>query len=307
MKSLLVVWIFLIFPAILTAKIRILTFHYNRPDFLEYQCQAFKKFFPDEYEIIVFNDAPDSKMQKEIEEACEKNGITCVRFEQSWHETDPLNEMIRNLLDTPQKNSFFRFPLKNGFPSHEAIAQQVSVRHCHVIQYALDHYGYGHDDVVVILDADVFPIKPISIRSLLKDVQLVAIDSEFKHIHYAWVPFVAFDPRKLPDLADLKFHVDVIDEVLCDTGSHSYHYLKNHPEVTCRLFPRRSDSEFYPWDPLVFLNAGFDHPFELSAIGWLISIEFYIDDHFVHFCGGSGLHPEKKWQVFHRFMNCILN
>ncbi len=290
----------------LSAKIRILTFHYNRPDFLELQYATFKQFILDDYEVIVFNDAIDPHYEKLISDVCQKHGWQCVRYEPSWHETNPLNEKIRMEVNTSQKNSFFLFPLEDGLPSLKAISQQCSIRHCHVIQYALDHFGYSHDDIVVIMDADVFPIKPTSVKELLKDLPLVGIDSEFKYMHYVWVPFIAFDPKRLPNIKELQFHVDLIDDILCDTGSHSYHYLKDHPEVNYRLYPRRTDEDFFPWDLNTFAKFGFFHS-ELTRISWPISMEFYIDYHFVHYCGGSAdAHPPKKHQAIFDLIRCCL-
>ena len=307
MKRLLWISALLFFlPQCLWGKVRVLIFHYNRPDFLEFQYQTFKKFVLDEdYELIIFNDAPNSKDEKSIQEICDKYKLQCVRYEQSWHENNPLNEWIRSSVDSPLKNSFFVFPLENNRPSPKAIFEQCSIRHCHVIQYALDHFGYNHDDIVVIMDADVFPIKPIKIRDLLIEYPLVGIDSEFKHMHYLWVPFIAFDPKRLPNITDLKFHLDFIEGILCDTGSHSYHYFKDNPGVPYQLYPRRSDNDFSPWDELTFLKFGFNQD-GIDKISWPISMEFYIDYHFIHFVGGSGIPHLKKNQNFLDFIQCIL-
>lgn len=299
-------------PQELPAKIRLLTFHYNHVEFLEFQCKTFKSFILDDYEVIVVNDAPNADDEKLIRETCEKNGLKCVRFEQSWHMTDPLNEYIRMRVDTPQKNSYFHFPLVEGYPDLEAISQQCSVRHCHVIQHALDLFGYDHDDIVVIMDGDVFPIKPISIRDLLIDAPLAGVDSGFHQRHYLWVPFIAFDPTRLPNIKDLKFHLDVIDDLLCDTGSHSYLYLKNNPEVPYRFYPRCFDTDFYPWDPSTFLKFGFDDP-RMAQITWPTTMEFYVDYHFVHYVGGSSslggptdLYPKIKRQALYDLLKCVL-
>jgi len=294
-------------PDELSAKIRIFTFHYNSPEFLEFQYKTFKKFILDDYEIFVVNDAPDSTKEKSIRDVCEKYDLMCVRYEQEWHRTDPINEKIRMMDDTPQKNSYFLFPFEEGSLDLRAVSEQPSVRHCHVIQYALDHFGYDHDDIVVIMDADVFPVKPIRIRDLLKDVPLMGVDSEFRDKHYLWVPFIAFDPKRLPEVKDLKFHLGVIDEMLCDTGSYSAVYLKEHPEVPFRLYPRCPDYDFYPWDATTFLAFGFNNPYDIAKISWPITLEFYIDYHFIHYIGGAAhVKSAKKLQATYDFLNCLL-
>jgi hypothetical protein len=293
-------------PQELQGKIRLLISHYNRADFLELQCKAFEKFFVDEYEVIVINDAPDEINEKQIRAVCEKYHLTHVRYEQSWHTTDPLNDQIRNGVDDPVKNSYFLLPLQDGLPDLKAISEQCSIRHCHVIQHGMDLFGYDHDDIVVIMDGDVFPVKTISIRELLTESPIIGIDSEFRGRHYLWVPFIAFDPKRLPNIKDLKFHLDIIDGVLCDTGSHSYHYLKNNPEVSYRLYPRRTDYDFYPWDSSAFLNFGFDSP-GINKLLWPVPFEFYVDYHFVHYVGGSAHIPSvKKLQAINELLNCVL-
>jgi hypothetical protein len=294
-----------LFSQNLSAKIRILTFHCNHCEFLEYQCKALEKFLLDDYELIVFNDGVDQKEKNAIQAVCARYGVKHVSYKQSWHKTNPLNKQIRAALSTPHGNDFFKFPIKNGAPDIKKIYENVSVRHCHLIQYALDHYGYDHDDIVVIMDGDVFAIQPISIRAFLDEVPIVGIDSEFRDKHYLWVPFIAFDPKRLPNLRDLKFHIDLIDGLVCDTGSHSYQYLKNNPEVTFKLYPRCYDSDFFPYDVDSFARFGLK-PSAYSSINWPTRLEFYVDHHFIHFCGGSGLHPSRKFFDIAELMGLIL-
>ena len=298
---------FFFVPLALFAKVRILTFHYNRPDFLEYQMKAFQKFLLDDYEVIVFNDAPDARNERAIRSFCEKRGIVCVRFEPEWHWSDPLNDELIRKVDTQEKNSYFLFPWKEGRLDRAAVSSQCSIRHSHVIQYALDHYGYDHDDIVVIMDADVFPIKPISIRELLTDVPLAGIEGGFNGHPYLWVPFIAFDPRRLPDVRELRFHVDLIDGVLFDTGSHSFHYLQDHPEVKVRFFPRRFDRDLAPWDAKTFAALGFERPDEMAKIFQPSEKEFYIDYSLVHHVGGSGLHPLRRTEIFLDLLHCMID
>jgi hypothetical protein len=120
---------------------------------------------------------------------------------------------------------------------------------------------------------DMFLLKPLSIRELLAHCPWVAIDSEFGDKHYPWVPFVAMDFKKLPDIREIQFHVDVIDGVLCDSGSHAYHYLQEHPEISYQLYPRC--------------------PGECG-------VEFYMGGQWVHHLGGSSLIPNEQKEGFIR-------
>ena len=306
MKFFLLSSLIFLFSIDLSAAIRILTFHCNHAEFLEYQCLALEKFLLDDYELFVFNDGFNEKEHNAIQAVCERYHVKNVTYEQSWHETNPLNEQIRAALSTPPLgNDFFRFSTRDGYPDIQKIYENVSVRHSHLIQYALDHYGYDHEDIVVIMDGDVFPIQPIHIRALLTDVPIVGIDSEFRDKHYLWVPFIAFDPKRLPHLKDLRFHIDLIDGIVCDTGSHSDQYLKNNPEVSYRLYPRRSSSDFFPYDALTFFQFGLT-PLAKSSIHWPTSMEFYLDYHLIHFCGGAGLHPLQQFLDIAELMELML-
>lgn len=293
----------------LSAKIRFLSFQFNRPDFLEIQCKLLEKFILDDYEIIVFNDAKDFDSEKSIRDVCQKNNIQYIRFEQDWHELDPLNEYIKTSLEDPRNSSELGFGLTNGPLTTKIISQQGSIRHCHVIQYAMSHFGYNHDDIVVLLDHDLFPIKPISIRALLTEQQLIGIDSEsLQEIHYLWVPFIAFDPKRLPNLEDLKFHCDIINNVLYDSGSHSYHYLKNNPNVDCKMYRRAYDKEFYYLTIQELKALGFSREEIqlIKSLPWPGCIEFYVDRHFIHYGSGSwDFHPIKQGAVFN-FLNKVL-
>jgi hypothetical protein len=298
----------LFFSNVVFAKVRLFTFHNNRPQFIEYQYATFKKFILDDYEWIVINDASSVEQEKAIREVCEKYGIACVRYVQDWHKTDPINEWIRANVNTDKKNSWFKFPQKNGALDLDFVSQQCSVRHSHLIQYALENFGYNHDDIVAIVDGDVFPIKPISLRNLLVDVPIAGLDhmdpgsSEGDPYcsHYLCSPFLIFDPTRLPDVNQLKFHVGFIDGVLLDTGSYSQTYLEQHPEVPYRLYPRRTGADFSPWDYTAFEKHGLPYA-GLTKINWPTYFEFYVDSHFVHFMRGSDL--ARNYENDHKISN----
>lgn len=230
-----VLCLFLLFTEQMFGKVRILTFHYNQADFIELQHRCLKRFMLDDYELIVFNDAATLENEKAIEETCKKLGVQCVRFEQKWHLTDPLNEEIKKWVADPTLLD----PSILGIPS-EKVPYQPSVRHCHVIQYALDNYGYNHDDIVAIMDGDAFFIRDISLKQKLEEFDIMGMTRDYKKVYtsYLWVPFIAFNPTKLPNLKDLKFNVAVIDRAVHDSGAQTYHYLAANPSVKCKkTFP----------------------------------------------------------------------
>lgn len=275
------------FTSTLQSKIRILTFHYNKPKFIKYQYKTFKKFINDDFELIVFNDASDPIIEKKISNTCKKYGIKCIRFLQEWHQTDPLNYKILEWTLNPLISSHLT---KMG-SDLESISKQPSIRHCHVIQYALNNFGYNYNDIVAIVDGDLFPIRNVSIKNLLNGHDMIGIKKLIgtENIEYLWVPFIAINMNANKDKEDLKFHVDVINNKIHDTGAHSYHYLINHPEIKTKSFLGHSSTSFYQMDPNEMILHGFNHSeIELTKnLPWPSCLEFHIQHHFIHFGASS--------------------
>ncbi len=288
------------------AKIRILTFHYNLPELIEIQHKTLKKFVKDDYELIVFNDAQDPNLKKAIQETCSKLKIRHIRYRPEWHDSNLLNAQI--MAWTENSNLYSHIgPLSPNHPS---------VRHCHVIQYALDRFAYAHDDLVVLLDGDCFPSRPVHFKKLLGKNHIVGIRKEQGGYEYLWVVLTLFDPRTAPYKKDLKFHVDVINNEIHDTGSHTYHYLK-HPEVLSAKIQGGSSSGFYHWTDDEMRNFGFtSHEIalmreldSLKDFPWPITVEFHINNQFIHLGNSAfGLPGHKqKLQCVKRFVESILN
>jgi hypothetical protein len=255
----------------LSAKIRILTFHFNQPQLIEIQDKALKKFLLDDYEVIVFNDADNEANETAIRTTCEKLGFQCIRFEQDWHRTDPLNDQIQRWIEEQGGNRDFLAGFKND-PS-----QHPSIRHSHVIQFALDRCGYDHDDALVILDGDCFPIRPISIRQLLTEGDFVGIEL-FR------APFIAFYPQRLPDVRGLHFSVSFVDGSFHDTGGACQHYLRSHPSLFFKEYPQRNSNGYPDLSIQEMMSLGFTEGEAriCKAMPTKFYLEFLIGNHFIH-------------------------
>lgn len=296
----------LAFTSHIEAKVRILTFHYNVPELIQIQHETLKKFLQEDYELIVFNDARDLQHKKAIKETCAKLGIRCVRFKSKWHDTDPFNVKVNEWAKDPNLYSHIG----------EINSQHPSVRHCHVIQYALDQFGYDHDDLVALLDGDCFLNRPVSFKNLLGNHDIIGIRKEEGGYEYLWVVFTLFDPRIVPHKEDLKFNLDIINNQIHDTGSHTYHYLNNHPEVFCKKFKVESSSGFYHWSDLDMQNYGFTSNEikllrdldSIKGYPWPITVEFHVNNHFIHLGNSSfGLSGhQEKLDCVKRFVENIL-
>lgn len=303
-------WLFvlLLFCVKGMAAVRILTFHYNEPSFVEMQYKTLCKFLRDDFELIVINDAKTPENEQGIEALCNAYGIRCIRFQPEWHLTDPINTYLQGLLQQPTTCGFW------GWDAHttlEEIGRNPSVRHSHVIQYALEHYGYDHDDVVVIMDSDNFLIQSTSFRELLGDRHLVAFDQRLdfegiqrkrgqlavpRSLGMPWVVFIAFRPNSLPHPRELRFHVDEIDDhpllpphSMGDTGAALHRYFHTYPHLEVQTLYGQDSGvlrEYFTPDELK--DLGFAPPL-IQFIHEIApgNVQFFAFERFLHFGAAS--------------------
>lgn len=311
---------------ILNAKVRIITFHFNYPFLIELQYKALKACSIDDFELIVFNDAKTEENEVGIEKICDKCGIFCVRFLPEWHWTAPLNDRLFQYV----QDSSIGLPWNwNRNTRWEEICQNPSVRHCHVIQYALENYGYDHDDVVVILDGDNFLIRPFSFKAALGSFHIVgasrtcdllgknrrkSIMSVSDEERFPSPIFMIFDPRRLPNIREFNLDTAVIEnpmtgKALCDTGSNVHNYLEEYPEVKMK--------EYYLLDSGIFRSyftyedlKDFGHSDDLIDFMYKIApenVQFFMAEHFLHFSALSFESPghEKKVYCLYDFLRKV--
>lgn len=188
------------------AKVVIFTYSYNRPDFIELQHKTFKKFLQDEYQFVVFNDARDPHLYKKIKETCKKLNIKCIKIPQEIHARPYLQRGPGESYDNP------------------------SVRNCNVVQYSLDHYGFYHDDIVVLLDSDMFLVKPFSIKQFMQNYDVAALpQSQGTEIRYLWIGLVFLNMATMPNKTTINFNCGKINDLHVDTGGYTHYYLQSNP------------------------------------------------------------------------------
>lgn len=268
----------------LYGKVRFLTFQYNKPELIKIQYLMLKKFIKDDFELIVFNDANDPVFSEEIQNICKINGIKCVNYPQDLHLTHRLNDQIAEWLKDPSINNIHAFIS----PEPSDIGKQPSVRHCHVIDYALRKFGYNHDDIVVLIDGDAFPIRKMSVRSLLKKHQIVGIQKSCANINYLWVVFTAFKPKALPNLKDFKFDIALVKGIIHDTGSSTYFYLKNNRKIKFLKIPGVTGSTLIGNSEEKLLEEGYTAAeVRLIKKNDLPPVEFHLGKKLFHFSTSS--------------------
>jgi glycosyltransferase involved in cell wall biosynthesis len=286
------------------SHILIITHSYNRPDFIEVQYQTFRKFLMDEYEFVVFNDAPEDTMAQAIETTCKNLNIQCIRIPQTIH-TQPY--------------------LPN--PSHDN-TNNPSKRAAHVVQYSLDVLGFDHTDLVVIIDSDMFLIDTLSFREYMADYSLAGIpqyrDNGQFIVDYLWNGLVIFDMPTLPDKKEINFNCGYVEGVRTDTGGETHYYLKNHPHLPIKHIDCNYVTDYscnrcaIKKRPCTHNSPMLKNLLLSPAAIWLIQkgpdrSEFYGNRKFFHYRSGtnwnnrSRRYHNKKTKIFETFIKKLLS
>lgn len=205
----------------ISGKMLVFTYAYNQPDFIEIQYKTFKKFLKDEYDFIVFNDAKQKRMAKQITAMCQKYDIRCIRIPQEIHDIP--------YLDRPTHSSFAQFHLAN-------------VRNCNVVQYSLDTVGIHHNDIVALFDSDLFLIKEFSIRQFMEQYTIAGVmrpcsNQWWKHscqklhpgiepFNFLWIGLVFLNTPLLHHKTAINFNCGFVhNNIKLDSGGYTYFYL----------------------------------------------------------------------------------
>lgn len=295
------VLLLLLFSIHIHAKVLIITHAYNKPEFIEWQTRCFKKFLLDDYEFVVFNDAPPGPMHDSIVAMCAQLHLQCIPIPQEIH-------------NHPQEEIYWETdPAATG-----------TKRHTDGIQYSFDLIGYNHPGPVILIDSDLFIIKPFSAEKSLEHFDIVSLvraplisNPRAAPIMHLWPGFSLLAMDRLPNKQTLDYKCGNINGHIVDTGGYTYHYLKNNPSVRFlsigemtldQRFHYRSLSHKPISERLIdFVNMGFDS----REIPWLLkypnlNVEFFFYAHFLHYGEGRYGNPLKSIAVL-EFLEQILN
>lgn len=283
-KKIMCFFLLLLVSLELEAKILIITHSFNRPDFIEIQAKTFQKFLKDDYEFVVFNDAPKEAMCQQINDTCAKLDISCVRIPQTVHTAPYLPR---------EKNDDFQNP---------------AVRCANVVQYSLDVLGFNHDGLVMIIDADMFLIKPFSIAEYFKDFQLAGVPQKREHINYIWNGLVIFNMNTIPDKSSINFNCKKVEGVAVDVGGGLHPYFKAHPELK---FNPIGNEYINQWTELSSRQEKHEEVRLLYNMQ-PNNIEFLLNYSFLHYRSGgnwdkrSNEYHENKTKILNEFVDAIL-
>ena len=252
----------------------IFTYVYNRPDFVELHIRTFAAFFKSPYEYIVFNDAPNAEMSNKIEEVCSRYKVRCFRV-----------------------------------PPHHPHRQTASYRHMDGIRYSLETLGFDHNGIVMMVDADMFLIRPFSVAEYMKGSDFVGgyqgrflngkgvsiqesdfvqglSFSEGNKIVYTSPCLVFMNMGNLPNKRTLNFDGDRVEGVACDVGGHTYYYFRDNSEVKSRFYTAVTQSVLRTFSkPL--REYGFDQNTANLINEESNYFEYHGDTYFLHFHAGG--------------------
>ncbi len=212
------------------AKILIFTYAYNRPDFIALQDTTFKHFMKNEYEFIIFNDAVNPGDYDEIHKICLERDLRCIDIPQEIH-----NRPYLHRTDWGEFKTF----------------QQASTRNSNVVQYSLDVLGFAHDDILMLIDSDMFLIKEFDVREYMNEYTIAAFyksccdvimnnqhTSEVPHLDFLWIGLVFIDMKNLPHKTALNFNCGTQGKVQLDAGGFTFAYMKEFDHARFKSIDR---------------------------------------------------------------------
>lgn len=279
-------------------KILIFTYAYNRPDFVEIQHKTFQKFLNNEYEFVVFNDATDAAIHRGIRQICAQYRIECIDIPQAIHNRPYLHR-------EPQE----------GY-------HDPAVRNANVVQYSLNTRGFAHDDILMLIDSDMFLVRPFDVRAYMDGYDIAGLYCNNKGVEYVWIGLVILNMKTMPNKSSISFNCGKVNGVGVDAGGYSYHYIHDNPSARIAYF-----DNFYincygsntitsitrgmldvPYDSSLLKRLGFDSVSQELIQAGAHRIEFLLDNSFFHYRSGtnwnqqSSKYHEQKTKLFAQFI-----
>ena len=195
------------------AKLLIITHNYNQPTFIDLQYRTFKKFLIDEFEYVVFNDAIDANLACQIDTACNLLGIRCYRV--------------------PQKN---RTPTNLKLDLNRGVFW-AAARHAEAIRYSMETLAFNHPGLVMMIDSDMFLIKPFNVDKFIKDNDIAGLQQvRDGKISYLWGGLMFFRMDKLPNKESMNFKNGLIDGTYVDSCGFLHYYFQANPQIKILYF-----------------------------------------------------------------------
>lgn len=212
-------------------KVRIVTSHFNRPDFVELQYLSMKKYVKDkDVELIVVNDAFDyahirnwnnKNVKKEIEDMCKKYGILCIPFPQNLHGGNRYRLYPSRLFE------FWKTTHYNN----------SNTRCSDVCQFGYNLFGKNFDGIYVCMDGDMFFERDVNFNEVVKDYDMLGVP-QTRGVKYWWNGIVVFNMQTLKNKHLISFDCGLINKQPTDCGGQLYWYKYLTPEAKIKDVPK---------------------------------------------------------------------
>lgn len=234
-------------------KVSIFSFAVNDKFPIDIMYRQFKKYMKEDFELILFNDAMNSEMEKNINTVAEYNNIKCVRVPQNIH-----------------------------------IVQSPSEGYAATLNWALHNYAVQNNcETVVLIHSDIFPICEISMSEILGNYT-VAGTTEFRKfgevgVTYIYPAFVIINMNALKKTGVGELNFGLAPGV--DTGGQTKNFIAKYPDAV-KFLPNYQAAYF-----LATLNESeslaqyFKEDLEISKAHGLSS--GWIADGMYHYMAGS--------------------
>lgn len=252
-------WLFLL-PLNLFAKTLVFTTAFNRPDFIELQHKFFEKFLEDDYEFWIISDANTPETRKEIYETCQNLNLRCKQVPQEIHDRPYLPRNPGDNWNNP------------------------NVRHCNAVQWAWDNFFSHHNGPVMVIDSDMFLIRPFSIEKTLENTHLAGVYWSAEDIKtgqsssYLWLAVILFNNPILPEKETICFNCGPLpgSQTICDSGGWTSLYLNRFKNLlNIKNLEYLQGHEFYcPYRYASLQMQNFDHVSNEEIIHNLRAKEF---------------------------------
>jgi hypothetical protein len=195
-------------------KTYIYSTHFNMPEYIDLQFKSIKKYFQNEFEFIVINDAKiegdltnfnQTDLMDKINNVCKKNNINCIRFPQEYHND-------RTIL----------FPNTTEPKTNNAVTRCADVT-----QYCINHFVKNNNNgYLMILDADMFFIDDFNIINFMKNFNVAGIKQK---MGYLWNGICIFDSTL--NLNELNFDCGYVNKEPVDVGGQTYYFMTKYKDI----------------------------------------------------------------------------
>jgi len=314
MNRIIAAFLFLL-PLSAFTKTLVFTTAFNRPDFIELQHRLFSQFLQDDFEYIIVSDASSKEMQAQIRQTCDRLNLRLLEVPQGIHDRPYL-------------------PRQSGDNFHNP-----NVRHSNSVQWAWDTHFSMHDGPVMLIDSDMFLIRPFSVEKALEDKHLAGVlwgtaDMETGEPYsYLWLALILFNNPKLPEKERICFNPGALPgtKAICDSGGWTNLYLRKFgDDLKINHLSYLQGHQFYcPYRYASAQTQDFSHisqdeiakdleerGFTQNEINLVFkkpyTIELLADNHFLHYRAGTNYEGysdaflTSKDQILQEFFEALL-